>query len=151
MMLVKRQQPVSLSGPRVGLIFQSPNFVKTIKYKRDVSIDPILSPFGWQFERRIYTAKSGLTAMTELVVLASGFEQEILIPSISRLIVMRRASGLEVGAGPNLSVSGPSLVVAIGHNFKDDELNLPMNLAFAASKSGIRFSFLLGFNLRSDR
>ena len=81
-------------------------------------------------------------------MLAAGFEQEKFLPSVSWLIGIRSAGGFEVGAGPNLSLSGSSLVVATGITLQSKEINFPINLAYATSQSGGRYSLLFGFNLR---
>ena len=74
---------------------------------------------------------------------------------------MRVSNGLEIGAGPNLSLTGVGMVFAIGHNFKSGSLNLPVNLVFMPGKSttgtvngkdypynsGLRISLMVGFNL----
>ena len=53
-----------------------------------------------------------------------------------------------MGMGPNLAVSGTSVVLAAGINLRSDEINFPINVAVASSKSGPRYSFLVGFNIR---
>ena len=82
------------------------------------------------------------------VFLVGGFEQEKFIPSISCLIGMRSSRGIEFAAGPNLSLSGSSLVIATGVTFRSDEINFPINIAYSTSQSGGRFSLLFGFNIR---
>ena len=88
-------------------------------------------------------------------------EQGKFLPSVSSVIGVRTANGLEVGVGPNLSLSGIGMIFGIGHNFKSGNLNLPVNLVFMPGKSitgdsngesytyssGARISIMVGFNM----
>ena len=144
----KINRSISLAGPRIGVTLLSDKFVNKIDDEYDLKLDPVTIQFGWQFEKRFFTTKSGLTAMSEWVVLVAGFEQEKFLPSLSWLIGMRSSGGFEIGAGPNLALSGSSLVVAAGINLSSEEINFPINLAYSTSQSGGRYSLLFGFNLR---
>jgi len=144
----KKTLPVNLSGPRIGLTYLSDSFVDRIKDRYDMKLDPWIAQFGWQFETRFFTVRSGATAVTEWILLVGGFEQEKFLPSLSWLIGMRSSKGLEVGMGPNLAVSGTSVVLAAGITLRSDEINFPINAAVATSKSGPRYSLLFGFNIR---
>lgn len=141
-------KPIKLSGPRVGITYLSDKFVNKVYERNDISLEPWMAQFGWQHENRFFTIKSGATAITEWVFLVGGFEQEKFIPSISCLIGMRSSRGIEFAAGPNLSLSGSSLVIATGVTFRSDEINFPINIAYSTSQSGGRFSLLFGFNIR---
>lgn len=140
------REPVSLSGPRIGVTYLSPGVLDVAK-DNGVDIAPVITQFGWQFERRIFTASNGLTAMTEWVLLAGGLEQGAFLPSVSWLVGMRGPSGAEFGVGPNLTGAGVALAIAAGVNFRVQELNLPLNLAVVPSRSGVRISLLGGFTL----
>ncbi len=75
------QQPadtISLSGPRVGVTFLSPGVVSQIKEDFDHDIDPMISQFGWQFEKRFMSSDTGATAVTEWVVLFGGVDQGVV-------------------------------------------------------------------------
>jgi hypothetical protein len=139
--------PVSLSGPRVGATFLSPGVAEKF---RDQQIDAgwALSQFGWQFEKRIKTGPSGLSAVNEWVVLAGGLEQGIVIPSVSWLVGLRSASGVEFGLGPNITPAGVALAVAGGVTVSKGALNVPFNIAVVPSRSGVRVSVLTGFNTK---
>ncbi|MCK4816379.1 hypothetical protein KA005_11480 [bacterium] len=141
-------QPVQLSGPRIGVTFLSDKYVDKIRSKYDIELEPLVAQFGWQFETRFFTLKNGATAVSEWVILIGGFEQEKFIPSLSWLIGFRTAGGFEFGGGPNLALSGTSMVIAVGVTIQSEEINFPINLALATSKSGPRFSLLFGFNMR---
>ncbi len=86
--------------------------------------------------------------VTEWVILIGGFEQEKFLPSLSWLVGFRTAGGFEFGGGPNLALSGTSMVLAVGVTIQSEEINFPINLALATSKSGPRFSLLFEFNIR---
>jgi hypothetical protein len=139
--------PVSLSGPRVGATFLSPGVADTL---RDHRIDAgwALSQFGWQFEKRIKTGPSGLSAVNEWVVLAGGLEQGLVIPSLSWLVGLRTGSGVEFGLGPNVTPAGIALAMAGGVTISKGALNVPFNVAVVPSRAGMRVSVLTGFNMK---
>ena len=139
--------PVSLSGPRVGATFLSPGVADKL---RDHQIDAgwALSQFGWQFEKRIKTGPSGLSAVNEWVFLAGGLEQGIVIPSLSWLVGLRTGSGMEFGLGPNVTPAGVALAMAGGVTISKGALNVPFNVAVVPSRAGMRVSVLTGFNMR---
>ncbi len=143
-------EPINLSGPRIGATFLSNPFLAIMKEKHDIELSPLLVQFGWHFEHRFFSLRSGATAVSEWILLVGGFGQEKFIPSISWILGFRSPSGIEFGVGPNLSLSGTSIVFATGITFQFDEINIPLNFAVATSKSGPRFSLLLGFNLRNN-
>jgi len=145
-----RSTPINLSGPRMGVTILSESFRKTIMEKHKVELNPVVAQFGWHFEYRFFSAKNGATAISEWVLLIGGFGQEKFIPSLTWLLGYRSPSGFEFGAGPNLSVSGTSVVFATGITFQSEDINVPVNIALATSKSGLRFTLLFGFNLRRD-
>jgi hypothetical protein len=139
--------PVSLSGPRLGATFLSPGVADKL---RDNQIDAgwALSQFGWQFEKRIKTGPSGLSAVNEWVFLAGGLEQGIVIPSVSWLVGLRTGSGVEFGLGPNVTPAGVALAMAGGVTVSKGALNVPFNIAVVPSRAGVRVSVLTGFNMR---
>jgi hypothetical protein len=141
-------KPVKLAGPRVGVTFLSDKYVDMIEEEHSIELEPMIMQFGWQFEKRFFTVRSGFTAVSEWVLLVGGFEQEKFLPSLTWLLGGRTAEGFEFGVGPNLALSGTSVVFAIGMTFKSDQVNFPINLAVSNSQSGPRYSFLVGFNLR---
>ena len=88
--------------------------------------------------------------LVEWVFLAGGMDQGYFLPSISSLVGLRNASGYEFAAGPNLSLSGISYVVAVGKNFEMGSLNMPINLSWVPSHDymGHRISITFGFNMK---
>ncbi len=141
-------RPVELAGPRIGVTILSNKFIETIEDKYDVNLESAMAQFGWQFEKRFFSTQSGATAVTEAIFLIGGFEQEKFFPSLTWLVGMRSSGGFEFGAGPNLALSGTSVVFATGVTIQSNEINFPINFAYATSKSGGRFSVLFGFNIR---
>jgi hypothetical protein len=138
----------SLSGPRFGVTFLSDGIRHKLKDDAGLSAGPMVSQFGWQFEKRFYTTLDGPTAMSEWVLLLGGLDQGVALPSLSWMIGMRTRRGAEVGIGPNLTPLGAALAVAAGVTFRAGALNIPLNLAVVPSQSGIRVSVLAGFNTR---
>jgi hypothetical protein len=143
-----RLAPVSLSGPRVGATFLSAGVTDTLS-ESYIDVGPVVSQFGWQFEKRFKTGANGLTAVNEWVLLAGGAEQGVLLPSVSWLVGLRTASGMEFGVGPNLTPVGVALAFAGGVTYSKGALNVPVNVAVVPSKAGVRVSVLTGFNMRN--
>jgi hypothetical protein len=138
---------IDMSGPRVGLTILTPGSVDALR-DRDIDIHPVVSQFGWQFERRLYTNGDGLTTLTEWVPLISGLDQGLALPSLNWLAGLRTRSGAEFAVGPNLSALGVGLVLAAGVTVRTGALNVPFNVAVATSRSGPRISIMTGFNVR---
>jgi hypothetical protein len=139
---------VNLSGPRIGVTSLSQGVVDTLA-ERSIHVRPLITQFGWQFEKQFYSKGSGLTAVTEWVFLLGGLEQDVALPSLSWIVGLRTKDGAEFGVGPNLTPAGTALVFAAGVTFRSGALNLPVNFAVVPSKSGTRVSMLAGFNFRS--
>jgi len=145
------QQPpdtVSLSGPRVGVTFLTAGVREQISGEFSEQLGPVISQFGWQFEKRFMSTDTGATAVTEWVVLFGGADQGVLVPSLTWLIGLRTMGGIEFAAGPNLSPAGMAVAMAAGVTLRAGNLNVPFNLAVVPSASGARVSFLMGFNSR---
>jgi hypothetical protein len=138
---------VNMSGPRFGLTMLSPGNVDTLKEK-GFEVRPLITQFGWQFEKRVYSNGDGVTALMEWIPLISGLEQGLTLPSLNWLVGIRTSTGTEFGIGPNITPVGVGLVVAGGVTIKSGALNIPLNFAVATSKSGARVSIMTGFNMR---
>ena len=140
---------MSLSGPRVGVTYLSPGVVDQIKEEFDKDLNPVISQFGWQFEKRFLTSdENGACAVTEWVVLFGGVDQGVFVPSFTWLLGMRTVGGVEFAAGPNFSAAGAGIALAAGITMKAGNLNVPFNVAVVPSANGPRFSFLVGFNAK---
>ncbi|MDH5545393.1 MAG: hypothetical protein OEZ43_07365 [Gammaproteobacteria bacterium] len=135
----------TLSGPRFGFTYLDSNTTKLVGENFSI-ISPLITQFGWQFERKFLTTSSGPEGITALVPLVGGVEQGVFLPSISWLTGLRLPNGLEFAVGPNVSLRGGSIAATVGHTSKFGELYLPVNLGLVASKDGVRISFLFGFN-----
>jgi hypothetical protein len=142
---------VNLSGPRIGFTSLSDGIVRKLQEERGIEIRPLITQFGWQFEKQFYSKDGGLTAVNEWVVLFGGLEQGVALPSVSWIVGLRTPEGAEFGGGPNLTPAGVALAVAAGVTFRAGALNVPVNVAVVPSKSGLRVSMLTGFNFRSRK
>ena len=146
--IYEEPKQLKLGGPRIGITILSKKFVDNMNEEFNEDISTVMTQFGWQFETRIFTLDNGTTGLFEFVPLIGGLEQGKFLPSLSALVGIRSGKGLEFGVGPNVSVSGAGLVFAAGTNFQSENINFPVNIAFAPSKDGARFSLLFGFNTR---
>jgi hypothetical protein len=137
----------NLSGPRFGLTMLSNGNILKLK-ERQIDVRPLISQFGWQFEKQIYSSGDGITALSEWIPLLSGLDQGYALPSLNWLAGVRTSAGAEFGIGPNISPAGVGLVIAAGITVRSGLLNVPLNFAVVSSKSGPRVSIMTGFNLR---
>src|SRR5262245_52354932 len=127
----------SLSGPRFGFtVFTG----QVAELRSHAGLEPIMSQFGWQFEKRLVSTDTGTEALIEWVVLVGGVEQAELNVTGSWLAGIRSASGLEVGAGPAVSANkdsgklNTSMIVAAGATPPFGSIRLPVHFAVAMSK-----------------
>jgi hypothetical protein len=138
---------IDLSGPRFGFTSLSDGIVAKL-HERDIDVKPLITQFGWQFERQFYSKHGGVSALNEWVVLVGGLDQGVPIPSVSWLVGLRSSSGAEFGVGPNVTPAGVALAFAAGVTFRSGFLNVPVNVAVVPSKDGLRMSMLSGFSWR---
>lgn len=138
---------VSLSGPRFGVTVLSDRAVARLQ-ARYIDVPPMITQFGWQFEKQFYAKDSGVAALNEWVFLLGGLDQGVVLPSLTWLVGLRTSAGTEFGAGPNVTPAGVALVLAAGVTLRVGVMNVPMNIAVVPAKAGTRVSFLTGFNMR---
>lgn len=138
------QEVRKYGGPRVGATLVGPGVFRDQLYnegKRN-----IYSQFGWQFEKRMFTTKTGISGMVEFLPMIGGIDMGKFIPSVTALIGVRNKKGIEVGVGPNAAIYGVKtsggyyrtstnfgIVIAAGMSFKSDKVYFPVNLAFIPS------------------
>ena len=137
---------VDYSGPRFGFTYLPQQIVDSLK-NHDIEVGQTISQFGWQLEHEIHVTPEGPMVLNEWVFLAGGLEKGVFLPSVTWLVGARGRSGNEVGFGPNVSIAGVGLALAAGVTVNSGGLHVPMNVAAASSKGGIRVSFLTGFSL----
>jgi hypothetical protein len=138
-----------LSGPRFGFTTFTGDVARL---RQAIGKESIMSQFGWQFETQIVSTRTGNQALMEWVALVGGVEQDELNLSLSWLAGYRLPSGLEFGAGPNVSVRKDgwddpttSMVIAGGATLPFGELYVPVNLAVAFAEGGPRITTLIGW------
>lgn len=142
-----RPAVANLSGPRFGVTTLSDGVVQSLA-DRYITVSPVISQFGWQFEKQFYAKDAGVAMLNEWVFLLGGLDQGMALPSLSWLVGVRTANGTEFGVGPNLTPVGVSLALAAGTTVRAGFLNVPVNIAVVPSKAGMRVSFLTGFSIR---
>jgi hypothetical protein len=144
-----RPKKLNLSGPRVGLTLLSQGVRdKIAENTSQDDLKPVVSQFGWQWERQIAGSEGGLVGLTEWVLLVGGLEQSTFLPSLTWLVGVRSPKGVEFGVGPNITTAGTAIALAAGVNVRRGTLSFPINLAVVPSKSGVRVSLLVGFTTR---
>ena len=142
MTFMSQAQIVKLSGPRIGGTFitagSASDFVQNGNVPGDDgwnnSTATFISQYGWQLESRFADGED-MVGLIEWVFLVGGMERGLFLPSISSLCGMRSSSGFEAALGPNLSLTGIGMVVALGITIKTSNLNVPVNISFVPGKS----------------
>lgn len=133
----------NLSGPRVGFTLLTGK--SAILAKDNFGIEPIISQYGWQFERQYFSTPDGIAGITELVIFAGGLDQGILIPSMTWLSGVRTVEGSEIAFGPNISPSGLGMAFGFGSTRKFDSLHIPINVGIVKGKNSVRLSLFFGW------
>lgn len=141
-------QVVKLSGPRVGGTIVTPGASSFFIQGGDLPSDQnwrgnyeaweqsssFISQYGWQLETKFIDSED-VAGLVEWVFLVGGMEKGLFLPSVSSLFGMRTKSGVEAAFGPNLSISGVAMVLAVGITIKTGDLNIPINLSFVPGKA----------------
>ena len=150
---LQAQQPqelvrqLSRSGPRFGVTWLSGSIVDTLNSRYRIDVAPVVTQFGWQFERQFASLENGPVALNEWVLLVGGLDQGAFLPSLTWLVGIRTPGNFEIGVGPNATPAGVALALSTGYTFKAGALAVPINMAIVPSKYGVRASILTGFNL----
>ena len=140
-------QTVDLAGPRFGFTVLSGGLTDKLKSERNMKLSPVITQFGWQLEKQFPTGSKDVSALTELVVLAGGLEQNVVLPSLSWIVGARLKSGFEFGVGPNVTSLSTAIVYVAGVTHKVGTLNVPVNVSLVPSVDGVRASVITGFNM----
>ena len=138
---------VNRSGPRFGVTWLSGSLVTEVKKRYDLTISPVITQFGWQYERQFMSIEGGPVALNEIVLLVGGLDQGTALPSLSWLVGIRTPGQFEIGVGPNGTPAGVALAFSIGQTFRMGALNIPVNVAVVPSRFGVRSSIITGFNI----
>jgi hypothetical protein len=87
--------------------------------------------------------------VVQQVVLVGGVEQGAFLPSATALMGVRTPGGFELGLGPNLSLEGPALALAMGQSLDYGGVRIPIDVAMVQGPRGWRATFLAGFAVKS--
>ena len=142
-------QTVNLAGPRFGVTVLSGGITRRLRDDHKISVNPVITQFGWQLEKQFKTGSNDVSALTELVALLGGMEQNVALPSVSWIVGARLKSGFEFGVGPNITPLSSAIVYVAGITHKVGTLNVPLNISIIPSVDGVRASVLTGFNLQT--
>jgi hypothetical protein len=138
----------TFSGPRFGFTVFTGDVAKL---RQRANREPLMSQFGWQFETQLSPVGTESKALMEWVVLVGGVEQDELNLSLSWLAGIRTQDGLELGAGPAISVNKDSdkpttsMIVSAGAAAPLGGMRIPIHLAVALAKGGPRITTLVGW------
>ena len=143
-MLSSNAQIKKLAGPRVGVTMIAPGSLASL-IRGDVPFfsnevreewtgssgkyGAAITQYGWQWESRFSDAGE-VTGIVEWIALIGGMEKGMFLPSVSSMVGLRTAKGVEFAVGPNLSLGGIAMVFGAGYNFKFGKLNVPVNITY---------------------
>ena len=138
---ISQAQVVKLSGPRIGATVvtagSATDIIQNGLFPGDegfgYSSTALITQYGWQLESK-FMESDDISGLVEWVFLVGGMERGLFLPSVSSLFGMRAKSGFEGALGPNLSLSGIGMVLAVGYTFTSGNLNIPVNLSFVPGK-----------------
>lgn len=141
-------------GPRIGINYIFTTSAEFTNGVNDLGIFPagtyypVTSLFGIIAEQRILLGQTRSHFAFQEVVLVSGLEQSLAIPSGSLLIGYRDASGFEVGFGPTLSISGIGVIIAVGYTISFQGVFVPLDISVVLpnSQRPISVALTTGFN-----
>lgn len=139
----------SNSGPRVGLTYVTGPAGR--RALADNGLEPLMSQFGWHFEQITRPIGGGPMFVIEEILLIGAVDQGTAVPSLSLLMGIRMPSGWEFGVGPNITPVGSALAIGIGKSLRYGAVTLPLNIAIVRSPGAVRWSFLFGYALESNR
>jgi hypothetical protein len=74
------REVANLSGPRFGITSLSDGVIAKLQ-ERDIEVRPMITQFGWQFEKEFYSKDSGVAAINEWVALVGGLDQGVVLPA----------------------------------------------------------------------
>jgi hypothetical protein len=123
------------------------------RLRQQIQREPVMTQFGWQFETQISPPGAESKALMEWVVLVGGVEQNELNLSLSWLAGWRTRDGLELGAGPAISVNKDntkpttSMIIAAGVAPTVGGIQIPVHFAVALAKGGPRLTTLVGWKI----
>lgn len=146
------ERGLQMGGPRFGMTYISGDGFQKLqeqvaKAKPGSELEPFMTDFGWQIEYRMFRTSEGLTALTEVIPIIGGLDQGLALPSINWLVGVRGKNGFELGVGPNIGLTGASLVIGTGFTFDMGGINVPLNIAVGQASHTTSVSMSVGFNL----
>ena len=71
-----------------------------------------MTQYGWQWENR-FSDGGNVTGIVEWIALFGGMEKGMFLPSISSMVGLRSDKGVEFTIGPNFSLGGLAMEIAM--------------------------------------
>jgi hypothetical protein len=109
---------------------------------------PFLTSFGASLEQRIPLGETKSHFAVQEIASVNGLEQSLILPVCSILAGYRNAGGLTAGVGPQLSIDGFQILLAIGWTMKYRGINIPFDISYIISNAKAASSITLttGYN-----
>ncbi len=143
----------NLSGPRFGVTYIAGD-TELSRELDNQEIGPVVSQFGWHFERQIIPDGGGPQFVIQFVPMIAAVEYGKFVPGATLAMGIRMPGGWEFGMGPNIvatknelddTKARTSLVVAVGKSLNYGGVSIPINLAVSTEPDGNRYSLIFGY------
>ena len=122
----------NLSGPRVGFtVLTNGELTENLNDEFGLNSN-LITQFGYQFEKQIM-GDDNVAGLVEGILFIGGLEHGLFLPSLSGMFGARFASGYEFAIGPNVSLSGASLILGFGKTIQAGNLNIPISFGWVPS------------------
>lgn len=139
---------VNMSGPRFGLTMLSNGNIAKLK-ENDITVRPLISQFGWQFEKQVYNGGgNGFAILSEWIPVIGGMDQGYFLPRSTGSSAHARRPAPSSGSDRTSRRWAWDWSLPEGVTVRSGGVNIPLNFAVASSKSGVRVSIMTGFNVR---
>ncbi|MEK7703101.1 MAG: hypothetical protein AAB317_03980 [Nitrospirota bacterium] len=139
-------EEVNLSGPRVGFTHFTKGLRKQILEEEGVEVRSLVAQFGWHFEKTISMNEEGPMLVFTLAPLLGGVDHNISLTTVSGLVGIRGASGMEISMGPTWFEDETAVTYAVGTHVRSGHLKIPFNLSVTPLQEGTSITFLTGFS-----
>ena len=123
-------------GPKVGFSYgfytveEFTDLINKIPFFIADSYSPFLTNFGVSLEQRILLGTTESHFAFQEILILSGIDQSIVLPSLAVLVGFRAKSGFEFGIGPIIGISGFSVLYAVGWTISFQGVYCPIDVIF---------------------
>jgi hypothetical protein len=131
------------TGPRFGVSFATGRNADILEHDWDAR--SAMLQIGWEIEAEFGAGASRVSGVSSLLPLIGGFDHGRLLPSLTWLVGIKTAKGTRICFGPDLSLTGAGLAVALSTARTSSSLAVPGTVCVVFGENGVRLNLLTGF------